>query len=111
MVYVLSLPLDEFNLTKLTPFPGAPMYCDIREHGSFDENWEEMNALNFVFVPEGFTKDRMEEHHREFYRRYFTRPQTLLNYTKMIWKSPDSWRRFWMNLPTFLRFTKGHKKN
>jgi radical SAM superfamily enzyme YgiQ (UPF0313 family) len=111
MDYVLSLPLDEFNLTKLTPFPGAPMYCDIREHGSFTENWEEMNALNFVFVPAGFTKDRMEELHREFYRRYFSRAQTLLNYTRMIWKSPDSWRRFWMNLPTFLRFTKRHNKN
>jgi len=110
MDYVLSLPLDEFNLTKLTPFPGAPMYCDIREHGSFDETWAEMNALNFVFVPTGFTKDRMEECHREFYRRYFSRAKTLLNYAQMIWKSPDSWRRFWLNLPTFLRFTKGHNK-
>lgn len=110
MEYVLSLPLDDFNLSKLTPFPGAPMYCDIREHGSFEENWEKMNALNFSFIPKGFTKDRLDELHQEFYRRYFSRPAILWNYTQMIWKSPDSWKRFWLNLPTFLKFTKRTKK-
>lgn len=110
MEFVYSLPLDEFNLSKLTPFPGAPMYCDIREHGEFGENWQLMNATNFIFVPNGFTKERLEECHLEFYRRYFSRPKTALNYITMIWKSPDSWRRFWKDLPTFLRFTKGSGK-
>jgi len=111
MNYVMSLPLDDFNLSKLTPFPGAPMYKDIREHGSFDENWEQMNALNFIFVPTGFTKEQLEERHREFYRRYFSRLPMLLNYIKMIWQSPDSWRRFWFDLPTFIRLTKPSRSN
>ena len=111
MDYVFSLPLDEFNLAKLTPFPGAPIYSGIHEQGDFEENWEQMNALNFIFVPKGFTKDRLEQRHREFYRRYFSQPRILLNYITMIWKSPDSWRRFWKDLPTFLRFTIGYKKN
>jgi len=110
MEYVFSLPLDDFNLSKLTPFPGAPMYCNIREHGTFEEDWEQMNALNFMFVPKGFTRNRLEALHQEFYRRYFTRPATLLNYIKMIWKSPDSWKRFWLNLPTFVRFARGTEK-
>ncbi len=109
MDYVLSLPLDEFNLAKLTPFPGAPMYGDIKEHGIFDENWELMNALNFTFVPRGFSREQLEERYREFNRRYYTRPKVLLNYATMIWKSPDSWRRFWMDLPTFLRFRKEYE--
>ncbi len=109
MKYVFSLPLDEFNLSKLTPFPGAPIYGDIREHGNFDERWEQMNALNFIFIPKGFTKRRLEERYREFYRRYFTRPKILLKYTSMIWKSPDSWKRFWMDLPAFLRFRKAYE--
>jgi radical SAM superfamily enzyme YgiQ (UPF0313 family) len=109
MEYVLSLPLDEFNLAKLTPFPGAPMYGDIGEHGRFDENWELMNALNFTFVPKGFSRESLEERYREFNRRYYARPRVLLNYATMIWKSPDSWRRFWMDLPTFLRFRKEYE--
>jgi len=110
MEYVFSLPLDDFNLSKLTPFPGAPLYDNIREHGAFEENWEEMNALNFIFVPKGFTKDQMEDRHQEFYRRYFTRPRMLLTYLRLSWESPYSWKRFWLNLPTFLRFMRGRKK-
>jgi radical SAM superfamily enzyme YgiQ (UPF0313 family) len=110
MDYVFSLPLDDFNLSKLTPFPGAPMYSDINRFGSFDERWELMNAANFTFIPEGFTKESLEKYHLEFYRRYFSRPGILMGYGSMIWKSPDSWRRFWMDLPTFLRFTKRSQK-
>ncbi|HEX9022016.1 MAG TPA: radical SAM protein [Nitrospirota bacterium] len=110
MEYVFSLPLDEFNLSKLTPFPGAPIYSDIHEHGAFEENWEQMNALNFSFVPKGFTRERLEERYREFNRRYYTRPRVLLNYASMIWKSPDSWKRFWRDLPLFLRFKKAYDK-
>lgn len=110
MQYVFSLPLDEFNLAKLTPFPGAPIYGDIREHGVFEEDWMQMNALNFMFVPRGFTRDRLEERYRDFYRRYFTRPQILLKYAAMIWKSPDSWKRFWLDLPRFLKFRKSYEK-
>ena len=110
MEYIFSLPLDEFNLSKLTPFPGAPIYQDIREHGTFEENWEQMNALNFMFIPKGFTRERLEERHVEFYKRHFTRPRTLLGYVAMIWKSPDSWRRFWMDLPALVRFKKAYAK-
>ena len=105
MEYVFSLPLDEFNLSKLTPFPGAPIYANIKDHGDFEECWGLMNAANFTFLPTGFTKEQLEERHLDFYRRYFSRPKVLLNYATMIWKSPDSWRRFWKDLPTFLRFT------
>lgn len=109
MDYVFSLPLDEFNLSKLTPFPGAPLYGEVKNCGSFHEDWEMMNALNFVFVPQGFTLERIEERYREFYRRYFRRPHILWNYAGMIWKSPHSWMRFMKNLGTFLSFSRSYK--
>jgi radical SAM superfamily enzyme YgiQ (UPF0313 family) len=107
--YVLSLPLSDFNLAKFTPFPGAPLYQTIREHGVFEENWELMNCLNFVFVPSGFTRERLEERYREFYRRYYERPKALLGYAAMLWRSPDSWRRFIRNLPEFLSVRKQYR--
>lgn len=107
MEYVFSLPLDDFNLSKLTPFPGAPMYRTIQQYGSFEEKWELMNAANFTFIPNGFTREELEAWHQDFYRRYFSRRVTVINYASMMWKSPDSWLRFLKDLPTFLRFTKG----
>jgi radical SAM superfamily enzyme YgiQ (UPF0313 family) len=103
--YVFANPIDTFNLAKFTPFPGAPAYESIREHGEFDEDWEKMDCLHFQFVPRGLTRQRLEELHRAFYRDHFRRTKVLLGYMTMAWRSPDSTRRFFGNLRKFLRFT------
>ncbi|MCC6544373.1 MAG: radical SAM protein [Nitrospirae bacterium] len=107
--YALSLPLNDMNLAKFTPFPGSPLYKDIRSYGSFEENWEMMNCANFVFIPTGFTEDRLEERYREFYRRHFERTHILLDYVTMLWRSPESWMRFMWNLKDFLKIKNSYK--
>jgi len=34
----------------------------------------------------------------------------LLGYVAMLWKSPDSWKRFLLNLTDFLRFARGNQR-
>ena len=110
MDYVFSLPLDDFNLSKFTPFPGAPLYEKIRELGEFDEDWEKLDCMNFQFVPRGMTKERLEELFIEFYTTHYKRPRVWLGYLAMLWKSPDSWRRFLGNLGSFLSFTRSNRR-
>lgn len=102
--YALSLPLDEINVTKFTPFPGAPVYKTIREFGEFDENWELMNCINTVFVPTGMTKTQIDDLYDEFIRRFYHRPHINLGYAKMLWKSPHSVYSFLSHLPQILAF-------
>jgi len=94
---------DDVNLTKFTPFPGSPIYERIREFGQFDEDWEKMNCTNFVFIPHGFTLERLESLYVKFYRSYYTRPAGLWNFVSMLWKSPESCYRFGSNLGQFLQ--------
>lgn len=102
--YALTLPLDEINVTKFTPFPGAPIYKTIRDQGEFNEDWPSMNCVNFVFIPHGMTKERLEELYDEFIRRFFHRTRIHLGYAKMVWKSPHSIFTFLRNLPEILKF-------
>ena len=102
--YALSLPLDEINVTKFTPFPGAPIYANIREQGEFNEEWPLMNCVNFVFIPHGMTKDQLEGLYNEFISRFYRRTQIHLGYAKMLWKSPHSIKHFLRNLPEILKF-------
>jgi hypothetical protein len=102
--YAVSLPLDEINVTKFTPFPGAPVYRNIREAGEFDEEWPAMNCMNFVFVPHGMTRERLEELYDEFIRRFFRRPRIYSGYGRMLWQSPHSIALFLRNLPEILKF-------
>ncbi len=110
MEYVFSLPIDDFNLAKFTPFPGSPIYRQINQFGHFEQEPEKMDCMNFVFVPRGMTKDRLNQMFTQFYRRHFTRPRVLWGYIKMIWQSPDSWRRFWKSAGSFLRFARSNQR-
>ena len=49
--FIITLGLDDMNMAKFTPFPGAPLWNTIKEEGTFNEDWRLMNCLNFVFVP------------------------------------------------------------
>ena len=102
--YGLSLPLDEINVTKFTPFPGAPIYRTIRDYGTFDEDWNRMNCLNFVFIPDGMTSEQLQGLYDEFIRRFYHRHHINLGYAKMLWKSPHSFLTFLRNLPEILSF-------
>ncbi len=110
MQYVFSLPIDDLNVAKFTPFPGSPLYEKIHALGRFEENWEKMDCMNTVFVPHGMTAEQLEGLFLEFYKRYYMRPKTLWNFVSMLWKSPDSWRRFMANAGSFLTFARANRR-
>ncbi len=104
MKYISSLPIDDLNVAKFTPFPGSPIYESIHEKGEFDEDWEKMDCMHFQFIPDGMSRSQLSDLFQVFYKTHFTRPRILWNYFTMLWRSPDSWRQFIGNLPQFLKF-------
>jgi radical SAM superfamily enzyme YgiQ (UPF0313 family) len=110
MDYVFTLPIDDINLAKFTPFPGAPLYANIRELGTFDEDWPKLDCMHFQFIPNGMTRAQLERLFTAFYKRHFMRPRVLAGYASMIWRSPDSWKRFWLSCGSFLRFASSNRR-
>lgn len=110
MDFVFSLPIDDFNLAKFTPFPGAPLYARIHELGTFTEDWERMDCMHFQFIPKGMTEEQLQRLFTLFYKTHFMRPKVLLGYAAMLWRSPDSWLRFAANLGSFISFAKSDQR-
>ena len=110
MQYVFNLPIDEINLAKFTPFPGSPIYERIHEYGTFDDDPAKMDCMHFQFIPHGLTRARLDELFLQFYKAHFRRPQTVWNFLTMIWKSPDSYRRFFLSLGPFLAFARSNQR-
>jgi radical SAM superfamily enzyme YgiQ (UPF0313 family) len=105
--FINSLELDDMNMTKFTPFPGSPIYQNIQEEGAFEEKWELMNCLNFVFVPSGIgSKERLDELYKQFLRQFYTGRNWTRKFLPLLLKSPDSARRLLKDLPTFLKIRK-----
>src|SRR5512137_399716 len=70
MDFVFSLPVDDINVSKFTPFPGTPLYENARELGSFEEDWPRMDCMNFLFIPRGMTRRVLEKLFTRFYRKH-----------------------------------------
>jgi anaerobic magnesium-protoporphyrin IX monomethyl ester cyclase len=105
-----SLPIDELNVAKFTPFPGTPLYNNLKHTGEFVEDWEKMDCMNFLYIPKGLNKAMLERYFIKFYQAHFMKFRTMWNYITMIWKSPDSWRRFILNIKGFLVFALSNKR-
>jgi len=69
-----------------------------------------MDCMHFLFVPKGMTKEVLEKLYVKFYQKHFMRIKTLLGFIAMIWRSPDSWKRFLLNIGGFLRFAMTDKR-
>jgi len=110
MAYVFSLPIDDFNLAKFTPFPGSPLYRQIHHFGEFNEEWEKMDCMHFVFITKGMVRGRLEELFTAFYKKHYLRLKVLWDFFCMLWRSPDSWIRFLSHWKSFFRFIRSDKR-
>ncbi|MEW6273330.1 MAG: radical SAM protein [Thermodesulfobacteriota bacterium] len=86
--FLRTAPLDLMQLTKFTPYPGTPSYPTIHEYGAFVEDWENMNAMNFVFVPNGLDVPTLEHWFHRMYRTFYTRPDVLLGLARVVIEEP-----------------------
>jgi radical SAM superfamily enzyme YgiQ (UPF0313 family) len=97
--FLRTAPCDLVQITKFTPYPGTPSYATIREYGRFTEDWERMNAMNWVFVPNGLTSDVLERYFRLAYRTFYTRPDVIWGLARTIAGEP----RFLRRVVTYVR--------
>jgi anaerobic magnesium-protoporphyrin IX monomethyl ester cyclase len=86
--FLRTAPLDLVQITKFTPYPGTPSYATIHEHGTFHEEWDAMNAMNWVFVPKGLSPAIMERYFRQAYQTFYSRPDVLWGIARAIAAEP-----------------------
>jgi len=80
LAFALELPLDDFQMSFLTPFPGTCLYHAAAQWGTLDERWDEMNMWTPVFVPHGMTRDQLVTLQRRAMRRFYFRPRVMARY-------------------------------
>ena len=105
--FVISLGLDDMNMTKFTPFPGAPCWDTIHEDGSFEEDWNKMNCMNFVFIPKDIdSKETLEKLYNKHVKNFYSHPVWRKKFRKNMWHNRNSLWRVIKNLPSFLSMKK-----
>ena len=101
--FLKAVELDLCQITKFTPYPGTPAYPTIREHGVFEEDWERMNAMNFMFMPTGLTEDVLETYFDHFYRVFYSRPDVLWGLVRLLAQEPRYLKRLAVSAKVYLQ--------
>lgn len=86
--FILSLDLDEMNMTKFSPMYGAPIWeeCISGGSGEFNEDWRLMNCMNSVFKPEGFSsRDEMDDLYNWHVRRFYSSKKYRRRFAENLW--------------------------
>jgi anaerobic magnesium-protoporphyrin IX monomethyl ester cyclase len=87
--FILSLDLDEMNMTKFSPLHGAPIWgeCISGKTGDFVEDWRLMNCLNFVYKPEGFeSREQMDGLYNWHVRRFYDSKGYRHRFARRLWQ-------------------------
>jgi magnesium-protoporphyrin IX monomethyl ester (oxidative) cyclase len=99
---VMDLELDDMNMSKFTPFHGAPIWDRIRDFGRLDEDWRQMNCLNFVFVPNGFeSREALDELYNQHVQRFYASRPWRRRFMRRLWQHRWSLWHLIKNLPAF----------
>jgi radical SAM superfamily enzyme YgiQ (UPF0313 family) len=111
--FIIELGLDDMNMSKFTPFPGAPCWDAIRAEGVFEEDWRLMNCMNFVFVPKGVeSKQRLEQLYNEHVKRFYTDQGWRKKLRGRIWQHRRTLLYMLLHFPAFVaarqHFDPGH---
>ena len=101
--FVISLGLDDMNMSKFTPFHGAPVWQTLQEHGTFREDWQQMNCLNFVFVPRAIaSREALDELYNQHVKRFYSSPDWRRKFRRRMWGHRWSLWHVMAHLPGFL---------
>lgn len=85
--FSIKLNADYSQFSILTPFPGTPIYHELKEKNLIEtENWDKYTVLKSVIKYDklGLSKKMVERKLAQAYFKFYTRPRYLLKHRYML---------------------------
>jgi len=83
--FVKRLPVDDFKMMFLTPYPGTALYADAAKYGILERDWKKMNAYTEpCFVPYGISKEELIKYRNTAFREFYLQPRVIFAYLTSI---------------------------
>jgi magnesium-protoporphyrin IX monomethyl ester (oxidative) cyclase len=104
--FILSLDLDEMNMTKFSPLYGAPIWdeCAGGCEGELHEDWRLMNCLNFIYLPKGFeSREEMDALYNWHVRRFYNSKGYRRRFSRRLWQHRWSLWHLLANMPRVIQ--------
>jgi len=84
--FSIKLDPDYSQYSILTPFPGTPLYAELRRQGLIEDDWENYTVIKPVIKYEklGLSRELIQKKLVKAYLRFYSRPSYLLRHSYMI---------------------------
>jgi radical SAM superfamily enzyme YgiQ (UPF0313 family) len=93
--FLLEIDLDLAEFTIMTPFPGTPLFEDMKKQGRLlHEDWGRYNAENVVFRPARMTPAQLEKGYQYLWENFYkdeSQPQKMFRLYRKLMQRGD-WR-------------------
>jgi radical SAM superfamily enzyme YgiQ (UPF0313 family) len=76
--FAVEINPDFANFHALTPFPGTPLYKNIKKYGTMSGNLEQYTYQGAAFVPYTMSRRQIQELRQKAFRKFYGRPSFLL---------------------------------
>lgn len=86
--FLKRVPLKDFHATFFTPLPGTEIFKTAHKYGTYEKDWRKMSVWIPLFIPKGFTREKLIRYHRKMYREFYFRPKVLLDYAEKLFLNP-----------------------
>jgi radical SAM superfamily enzyme YgiQ (UPF0313 family) len=82
--FLLEANVESLQATRLTPFPGTPLFAELDQNGRiFDKNWAHYDFNNVVFQPLHMRCETLDQGVAWVLRQFHTRTRVA----RRVWKS------------------------
>jgi len=108
--FAKHLPLNDMSAFILTPFPGSQMYDIAEKYGIIEKDFEKMNLLDVVYVPNGLSKEKLLDFQKRFMREFYMRPRIIGNYILRVLKNPANLLSMMSAFQGFVAYSFGSSK-
>jgi radical SAM superfamily enzyme YgiQ (UPF0313 family) len=104
--YAKKVPLDMFQLSFFTPFPGTSIFKTVDKYGEFDNDYEKMSAFKIVFRPHGLDEKSLKKWYRKAYRSFYLRPRIIAGFLRST-RNPLDLMKYRNGLIAFIKLVTG----
>ena len=96
--FACSLPLTDITVQINTPLPGTAQYDKAQDHGELQEEDVDFSFFFPAFVPQGMSRDELFRLSRQFYRRFYLRPEVFARHLRTL-RRPSDLKRYVRAVP------------
>lgn len=80
LAFIKKIKIDNIKVDFFTPYPGSPIYTEIRKFGNFTEDWQKLNGAFPMFIPFNLHEEELWSSTKKILKEFYFKPRIVINF-------------------------------